>query len=69
MLLSICSYVDGDFSVDGLAFNNLPNDKQEQILNQIEENENGDEKESETKYEPGVVVGDSGQTTLFGGGN
>ena len=43
--------------------------KQEQILNQIEENENGDEKESETKYEPGVVVGDSGQTTLFGGGN
>ena len=43
--------------------------KQEQILNQVEENENGDEKESETKYEPGVVVGDSGQTTLFGGEN
>lgn len=43
--------------------------KQEQILNQAEENENGDEKESETKYEPGVVVGDSGQTTLFGGEN
>ena len=43
--------------------------KQEQILNQVEENENGDEKESETKYEPGVVAGDSGQTTLFGGEN
>lgn len=43
--------------------------KQEQILNQAEENEKGDEKESETKYEPGVVVGDSGQTTLFGGEN
>ena len=43
--------------------------KQEQILNQVEENENGNEKESETKYEPGVAVGDSGQTTLFGGEN
>ena len=43
--------------------------KQEQILNQAEENEKGEGKESETKYEPGVVVGDSGQTTLFGGEN
>ena len=43
--------------------------KQEQILNQVEESESGDENESETKYEPGVVVGDSGQTTLFGGEN
>ena len=35
--------------------------KQEQILNQAEENEKGEGKESETKYEPGVVVGDSGR--------
>lgn len=31
--ISICQYVAGDFSIDGLAFHNLPNDKQEQILN------------------------------------
>lgn len=31
--ISICQYVNGDFSVKGLAFHNLPNDKQEQILN------------------------------------
>ena len=31
--ISICQYVAGDFSVKGLAFHNLPNDKQEQILN------------------------------------
>ena len=43
--------------------------KQEQILNQVEENGDENEKESETKYEPGVVSGDSGQTTLFGGEN
>ena len=43
--------------------------KQEQILNQVEENEDENEKEPETKYEPGVVAGDSGQTTLFGGEN
>jgi len=31
--VSICQYVNGDFSIDGLAFHNLPKDKQEQILN------------------------------------
>lgn len=31
--ISICQYVAGDFSVDGLAFHNLPNDKKQQILN------------------------------------
>lgn len=31
--ISICQYVNGDFSLKGLAFHNLPNDKQEQILN------------------------------------
>ena len=31
--ISICQYVNGDFSVKGLAFHNLPNDKQEQLLN------------------------------------
>lgn len=31
--ISICQYVAGDFSIEGLAFHNLPNDKQEQILN------------------------------------
>jgi len=31
--ISICQYVNGDFSVDGLAIHNLPNDKKEQILN------------------------------------
>jgi len=31
--ISICQYVNGDFSVDGLAIHNLPNDKREQILN------------------------------------
>ncbi|TWR26892.1 DUF262 domain-containing protein [Mucilaginibacter achroorhodeus] len=31
--LSICQYVNGDFSVEGLGFHNLQNDKQEQILN------------------------------------
>lgn len=43
--------------------------KQEQILNQVEESQSVDENESETKFEPGVVAGDSGQTTLFGGEN
>ena len=43
--------------------------KQEQILSQVEENQSGDENESQTKFEPGVVAGDSGQTTLFGGEN
>ena len=41
--------------------------KQEQILNQIENSASGDEDDS--KYEPGVVKGDAGQTTLFGGEN
>jgi hypothetical protein len=31
--ISICQYVNGDFSIDGLAIHNLPKDKQEQILN------------------------------------
>lgn len=31
--ISICQFVNGDYSVNGLAFYNLPNDKQEQILN------------------------------------
>lgn len=31
--ISICQYVEGDFSVNGLAFHNLPKDKKEQILN------------------------------------
>jgi len=31
--ISICQYVEGDFSLNGLAFHNLPKDKQEQILN------------------------------------
>jgi hypothetical protein len=30
--ISICQYVNGDYSIDGLAFHNLPKDKQEQIL-------------------------------------
>jgi len=30
--ISICQYVEGDFSIDGLAFHNLPKDKKEQIL-------------------------------------
>jgi hypothetical protein len=31
--ISICQYVNGDFSFQQLYFNNLPDDKQEQILN------------------------------------
>ena len=31
--ISICQYVNGDFSVEGLAIHNLPKDKKEQILN------------------------------------
>jgi hypothetical protein len=31
--ISICQYVQGDFSIDGLAFHNLPKDKKEEILN------------------------------------
>ncbi len=30
--ISICQFVNSDFSVNGLAFHNLPNDKQKQIL-------------------------------------
>lgn len=30
--ISICQYVEGDFSIDGIGFYNLPNDKQSQIL-------------------------------------
>ncbi len=33
--VSICQYVNGDFSVNGLAFHNLTKDKQEQILNYV----------------------------------
>ena len=31
--LSICQYVNGDFSINGLAFHNLQADQQQQILN------------------------------------
>ena len=31
--ISICQYVNGDFSIDGLAFHNLTKDKKDQILN------------------------------------
>jgi hypothetical protein len=31
--ISICQYVKGDFSINGLAFHNLTKDRQEQILN------------------------------------
>ena len=31
-IISICKYVNGDYSVNDLAFPNLTNDKQEQIL-------------------------------------
>jgi hypothetical protein len=31
--VSICQYVNNDFSIDGMAFHNLQKDKQEQILN------------------------------------
>lgn len=31
--ISLCQYVAGDFSINGLAFHNLQKDKQEQILN------------------------------------
>ncbi|MCX6163454.1 MAG: DUF262 domain-containing protein [Ignavibacteriae bacterium] len=31
--ISVCQYVNGDFSYQGLYFHNLQNDKQEQILN------------------------------------
>ena len=41
--------------------------KQEQILNQVEKE--ATQTDSEIIYEPGVVAGDSGQTTLFGGEN
>ena len=30
--ISLCQYVAGDFSIKGLAFHNLPKDKQDQIL-------------------------------------
>jgi len=41
--------------------------KQEQILTQVEKE--SAQTDSESTYEPGVVAGDSGQTTLFGGEN
>ena len=41
--------------------------KQEQILNQVEKE--SAQTDSESAYEPGVVAGNSGQTTLFGGEN
>src|SRR5688572_8692759 len=31
--LSICQYVNGDFSIEGLAFHNLQDDQNQQILN------------------------------------
>ena len=41
--------------------------KQEQILNQTENAAQNDD--SDSTYDPGVMEGDSGQTTLFGGEN
>lgn len=41
--------------------------KQEQILNQVEKESS--HTETDSTYEPGVVAGDSGQTTLFRGEN
>lgn len=32
-IISICQYVNNDYSIDGFQFNNLPKDRQEQILN------------------------------------
>lgn len=31
--ISVCQYVAGDYSINGLAIHNLPNDKKDQILN------------------------------------
>ncbi len=31
-IISICQYIKDDFSIDGIGFYNLPNDKQDQIL-------------------------------------
>ncbi len=31
--ISLCQYIAGDYSINGLAFHNLPKDKREQILN------------------------------------
>jgi len=31
--ISICQFVNGDFSINGIAFHNLLNDKQEKVLN------------------------------------
>src|SRR3990172_3657092 len=33
--ISLCQYVKGVFSIDGLAFHNLQKDKKEQILNYL----------------------------------
>jgi DNA topoisomerase-6 subunit B len=41
--------------------------RQEEILTQVEDSSSVENGESESSYEPGVVEGDSGQTTLFGG--
>ena len=48
--------------------------KQEEVLNQSDAPSEESEKSSEddedgVAYEPGLVEGDSGQTTLFGGEN
>lgn len=32
-IISICQYVNNDYSIDGFQFSNLPKDQQEQILN------------------------------------
>jgi len=32
-IISICTYVHGDYSINGLAFDNLPDDKQKDIMN------------------------------------
>ena len=32
-IISICTYVHGDYSINGLSFDNLPDDKQKEIMN------------------------------------
>lgn len=41
--------------------------RQEEILTQVESSVEESEEVSESSFEPGVVEGDSNQTTLFGG--
>ena len=38
-IISICQYVNGDYSINGLAFHNLTKDKQDNILNYVTSSE------------------------------